>query len=291
MNKKIIILIIILLFFVNLVFYSQRKKLFIKSFQPSPSPSSVQPISDNYNLSFAVIGDPEGDVANLKKVGVILKEKGIKYVILVGDLTSSGTEKQFQAVKMALDSWGITYLTIPGNHDLWAGRDWCQKNPSDNCSNTAIFEKYFGQNFGDKTLNDYNFFLIDNSDENLGLGEYQLDWLRSELLEVRSKYFGFFHIPLYHPESNKYYVMGSENEAIKKQAEELLDKFCQNPPLALFFGHLHRSRQYEYDCANGNKLKMINAGSLNTKRNWQLPRFMKVDIKEQRLNVEEIVVK
>jgi predicted phosphodiesterase len=279
-----IILVLIILY---LGFVFKQGNYFFKSNLARPSPALS--VNNNSILSFAVIGDPESDLASLQKAGEILNQKGIKYAVLVGDLTSSGTEKQFQEIKAVLDSWGMTYFTIPGNHDLWLGRSACQKQPTADCSNVAVYKKYFGANYYQKIIDGFDLFLLDNSDEYLGMGDNQLSWLRSKLLEVRSKYFGFFHIPLY--SSSSEYVMGYRNPELKKEALDILAKLCQNPPLAMFFGHLHHSRQYEYSCTNGQKLKMFNVGSINSKRNWQLPRLLLMTVKpDSELATEEIVL-
>ena len=39
-------------------------------------------------------------------------------------------------------------------------------------------------------------------------------------------------------------------------------------------------RRNNYGCGNNNQIRMINAGSVNETRNWQLPRFLKIDIFE-----------
>ena len=83
--------------------------------------------------------------------------------------------------------------------------------------------------------------------------------------------------------------MGEYSQDLKDQASQLLEKFCQNPPLAIVSGHLHKVEDYKYSCSNGNNLRIINAGSVNEKRNWQLPRFLKIDLFEGGgLKIEEI---
>jgi hypothetical protein len=85
--------------------------------------------------------------------------------------------------------------------------------------------------------------------------------------------------------------MGYRQPKLKEETQDLLTDFCQNPPLAIFSGHLHYSRDYYYQCDNGRQLKMINVGSVNSQRNWQLPRFLKVKVLGNgEVKIEEILL-
>lgn len=252
---------------------------------------SAQPL-----VSFAVIGDPESDIENLNKALEIIKQKELQFVIIVGDLTEVGTPEQFEAIKKALEKSKVEYYVIPGNHDLWYGRKQCMGQEEEEfCSNVLTYRQYFSQNYYAENIHDLQFVFLDNGDEWLGLGRAQLDWLRHFLLDKKEfkegqldqKYLVFSHIPLHHPESD--YVVGYHKKELRQEARDLLTEFCDHPPFALFFGHLHHTNDYEYKCKNGNQLKMYIAGSVNDKRNWQLPRFLKVDLYEGgRLKIEEI---
>jgi len=308
--KRAIIFIIFCALAILILFFGF--KIFSKKSKQQPGPS----VNLNQNepvLSFAVIGDPESDLTNLEKALTMIKNNNLSLAVLVGDLTSTGTPKQFEAIKKILDKSQVKYFTVPGNHDLWYEKK----------ENIDVYQQYFDSRFLSQDFNSYQLFFLDNSDEWLGMGSEQLNWfnqsfthlplypsrLRASFAEVATKAeqgFGraspkalpaargqasivFLHIPLYHPESK--YVMGYREEKVKKEAKQLLIQLCQNPPLAIFSGHLHHTNQFEYKCANGNILKMISAGSVSSKRNWQKPRFLKAEIlSNQELKIEEVVL-
>ena len=230
-------------------------------------------------LSFSIISDPESDLENLKKAFQKTKEKNLEIVIIPGDLTQTGTPKELEQFKQVLGEFHFQYYLIPGNHDIWYSR---QKN-------THTFQQFFGSSYYTKQIGDYQFIFLDNSDEYLGMGQSQLDWLiNHQSLITNHQSLVFSHIPFFHPESPK--AMGELNFKLKIEAQDLLDKFCQHPPLAIFSGHLHQTSDYEYSCPdNGPKIRMINAGSVNEKRNLQLPRFLKVGLfKDGDFQIEEI---
>lgn len=292
--KIFLLLLLISIIFLSACFYLQKTNNPKNSLQPI----EIQSIVNQPLFSFAVIGDPESDIENLNKALVLSKEKQESFVVLVGDLTSTGTVKQLEAVKMALDSSGLKYYVIPGNHDLWYGREVCiekkKENSLDTCTNTDTFNEVFENNFSNSISNNHNFLFLDNSDEWLGFGSQQLDWLNNQYNNITIQQFNnlaiiFLHIPLYYPGST--YIMGDKSAMVKSQANDLLNKLCQTKPMAVFYGHLHYAKNYEYSCKNGNKLAMMTVGSVNRNRNAQLPRFIKVDIfSDQSFKIEEIIL-
>ncbi|GAF75761.1 unnamed protein product, partial [marine sediment metagenome] len=209
---------------------------------PNKSNNSDQPskpdeldILDKPILSFSIISDPESDIENLKKALQKTKEKNLKFVIIPGDLTQTGTPEELDQVKQTLQESKLDYYLIPGNHDIWYSRK----------KNTHTFNQFFGPSYYAKEIGDYQFIFLDNSDEYLGMGAPQLSWLEVKLLNLKPlNFFIFSHIPFFHPQSPK--AMGELNAKLKIEAQDLLNKFCQNPPLAIFSGHLHRTEDYGY---------------------------------------------
>ncbi len=236
-------------------------------------------------LSFCVVGDPESDLENLRKSLLKNQEQGCEFTVIVGDLTQTGTPKEFEKIKKTLDQEEIRYYLIPGNHDLW----YEHKEKID------IWSDYFGQRYYAREIKNFTFIFLDNADEWLGFDQTQLNWLSHFLFDSEDfqkgkldhQYLVFAHIPFWHPESEK--AMGEYSQAMKNQAYDLLQEFCSHPPLAIFSGHLHKAQEYNYGCSNGNQIRMINAGSVNETRNWQLPRFLKADIlKDGQSEIKEI---
>jgi len=252
---------------------------------PQPLESPKPDNASSVKLSFAVIGDVESDLINLKKALELVKQKNLEFAVVVGDLTKTGTSKELDEVKKVLDKSEITYYVIPGNHDLWYLRE----------EGIDTFSQYFSQRFYAREIKGLSLVFLDTADEWLGISEEQQNWLGHFLFnnkdfisgKLDNKYFVFNHIPFWHPESKK--AMGEYSETLKDQAYLILQEFCKHPPLAVFSGHLHKVQEYNYGCGNGKMIRMINAGSINEARNWQLPRFLKADIYDDgELEINEI---
>lgn len=241
--------------------------------------------SSKAELSFALIGDPENQLDNLEKALEKINSLGLEFVVIVGDLTSTGTDKEFKEIDRVLDKAEINYYLIPGNHDLWY-----EKKEKAN-----LWQQYFGQKYYARETGEYHLLFLDNSDEWQGFSQPELDWLGHYLFEtedfqsgkLEKKYLVFTHIPFWHPESKK--AMGEYSQQMKDQAYEILQKFCQSPPLAVFSGHLHKTGDYNYGCSNGKQIRMINVGSIHETRNLQLPRFLQVKVLENgQISIKEI---
>lgn len=95
-------------------------------------------------ISDTHIGSPDGlSEADLRRtVADINQMKNIAFVVITGDITELGTDRQIQLAKQILDSLAIRYYIIPGNHDT----GWSE-------SGGLSFTKIFGN---DKFLFEYN---------------------------------------------------------------------------------------------------------------------------------------
>jgi predicted phosphodiesterase len=272
-----------LLFFISIIIIISGYFYFRKPQQPEETIAPPKP--SNAILSFAVMGDPEMDTQNLKKALERAQQEELEFAIIVGDLTSTGTPDEFKKISKILENSEIKTYLIPGNHDLWYSRK----------QGIDIWSDYFGPDYYAKVIEGFKFVFLNNGDEWQGLSQKQLNWLGHNLLkneqflsgDLENHYLVFTHIPFYHPESPK--AMGEYNDKMKNQAYLLLQDFCKTPSMAIFSGHLHHTGDYTYGCANNKQIRMINSGALNSDRNWQLPRFLKVNIlQDYSLEYEEI---
>ena len=93
----------------------------------------------------------------LKLVRLVNSDPKIKFVVSVGDLTDSATEKQFCRLQEILSKIKVPYLPLMGNHDIWPySRDNSGKiewNASE-AINFALFKQYFIEEFNNAS----NFF-------------------------------------------------------------------------------------------------------------------------------------
>jgi outer membrane protein assembly factor BamB/predicted phosphodiesterase len=70
-------------------------------------------------ISDTHIGSPNGGAEEdlRRTVRDINQMKDVAFVVITGDITELGTNKELQLAKQILDSLNITYYIIPGNHD------------------------------------------------------------------------------------------------------------------------------------------------------------------------------
>lgn len=230
-----------------------------------PVVSSPTGVSSQSLLTFSVIGDPESDLVSLKKALEMSKTEGDEFTVLVGDLTHVGSEKEFSEVRKVLNESGLKYYAVPGNHDIYSAKKLTGNH-------SQYFSAIIGNPFSEVLFKNIRLLLIDNSDEEKGIDQKQMNFIKEKLAEKSAKMlFVFFHQPVYHPDSR--YLMGYRSELVSKQKDELLDMLKIASPSAIFTGHLHHSSVWEKF-----NLKFYVAGAVTSERNWQTPRFLEVEI-------------
>lgn len=275
MNKKKLFLIFSGLFLGLALFIWFKPLIDINKVGFSEVPTAT-PVAQRPVLKFSVIGDPESDLPNLKKALEISKRRGSEFVVLVGDLTQVGSKIQLEQIKEVLNYSGLKYYVVPGNHDLYASRKQT-KDPK------KYFREVFGKPYYSLLINKISFLFLDNSDDQKLMENEQIEFIKSNLNKFgKNLNFIFFHMPVYHPTSD--YIMGYQNNEISKQKDELLDILKNASVSAIFAGHLHKTASYEWE-----GIKMYVAGSVNSTRNWQTPRFLEVEVFENKeFKVSEI---
>lgn len=249
----------------------------------SNNPPAQQKIVD---FSFMLVADSHNDNSYLKRAmsQVNKSKKKVEFIIGLGDYTDVGTIGEMQLTKKEFDEGGIRYFLVPGDHDLWDSRNR-QAPPTEN------FQQVFGPPYQSFDFKDFKFILINNSDNYLGLGQAQMEWLTNLLKQLKdnnsSKILVFLQEPLYHPSSD--HVMGKVEASLKVQAGDLKKMFKENGVMEVFAGDLHYFTRYQDPDTN---LKMTTVGALTSQRNTQAPRFAIVTIyTDGSYDVEDIEVK
>ena len=219
---------------------------------PAPTPGNFP--------KFAVFSDIHSDTANLAKALKITKDDEMEFIIITGDLTTIGKKEELLKIKKNLDESTIKYYVIPGNHDLWFGRQIHQN----------VFREVFGQEYQSFNIDNTKFILLNNGDDYQGIGEQQGLWLDDQLRDCpKIICLVFMHEPLNHPYST--HLMGESELKVASQAAELATSLVKNQVKEVFAGHLHSANEYQI-----NDLKTTIVGSLSTNRNPQEPRFLEV---------------
>lgn len=245
---------------------------------------SLTPI--DLNFRFLLIADSHSDNVNLQKALNQAKESfsDIQFIIGLGDYTEVGTIDELKVAKSQLDSSGLRYFLIPGDHDLWDCR-------SRSLPAAACFNQVFGSAYQSFTFNNFHFVLLDNSDNYKGFDSDQQKWITQELEKAKlDKVKGilvFMHEPLYHPSSD--HAMGWVEKSLKVQADMLLFQLKDAGVKRLYAGHIHYFSQVSEPKTN---LSMVTIGALTSQSNPQSPRFAVVSVFDNgEINIDDAEIK
>lgn len=258
---------------INTSFLKQDNKII-----PSTAPA--------YAFRFLLVADSHSDNTNLRKAISQAKEKypDLSFIIGLGDYTDVGTIEELKKAKAEFDLSSLRYFLLAGDHDLWDSRDK-EKGAA------ANFKQVFGSTFQSFTFNHFKFLLLDNSDNYIGLGPEQQNWISSELEKAKTEgsagIFAFIHEPLYHPSSDHF--MGRVEKDLKLQAQSLIYQLRSAGVKKIFSGDIHYFSEYEEPTT---KLEMVTIGAILTDRNPQAPRYAVVTVLENgSTKVEDVEIK
>lgn len=237
-----------------------------------PTDRSTSP-SSKLEFQFLLLADTHSDNANLNKAINQAKQTfpGLQFIIGLGDYTEVGTIAEFKNAKQELDSSGLRYFLIAGDHDLWDSRNKQLAPATD-------FNQVFGPIFQSFVFNNFYFLLLDNSDDYKGFGEAQKKWIEAELEKAKEKSRGIFiflHKPLFHPSSD--HIMGRLEPNLKQQARDVMFQLKDAGTKKVFAGDIHFFSEYSEPVTD---LPMVTIGAVTIDRNPQAPRFAIVSVFE-----------
>lgn len=241
--------------------------------------------SSKLEFQFLMVADTHSDNANLNKAINQAKQTfpGLQFIIGLGDYTEVGTILELKNAKNELDSSGLRYFLVAGDHDLWDSRNR-QVPPVTN------FSQVFGPPYQSFNFNGFYFLLLDNSDDYKGFGETQQKWIEAELEKARGSsrgIFVFLHKPLFHPSSD--HIMGRLEPSLKQQARDVMFQLKDAEAKKLFAGDIHFFSEYSEPVTD---LPMGTIGAVTIDRNPQAPRFAVVSVFEDgSTKVEDVGIK
>lgn len=237
-------------------------------------------------IKFLVLADSHSDNDNLAKAIQEAKANypNLDFIIGLGDYTEVGTIDELKSAKKELDSAGLRYFLIPGDHDLWDCRN--REQPAADC-----FRQVFGPTYQAFILKNFKFLLLNNSDNYIGFDADQQKWIADELEKAKGeeikRVFVFVHEPLFHPSST--HTMGSVEKSLKTQAGGLIFQLKEAAVKKVFAGDIHYFSEYSEPKTG---LPMITIGAVTRERNPQTPRFGVVSVFEDgSTKVEDVEIK
>lgn len=243
-------------------------------------------ISKNLAFRFLLVADSHSDNADLAKAisQAQVSFPDLKFIIGLGDYTEVGTVDELKAAKTVFDSSALRYFLIPGDHDLWDCRN--RNLPPIDC-----FREVFGPTYQSFVFDNFDFLLLNNSDNYTGFDSGQQKWITGELDKAKQVglkgIFVFLHEPLYHPSSD--HVMGWVEKDLKLQAGSLIFQLKDAGVKKIFAGDIHFFSEYTEPKTN---LSMVTIGAVTIDRNPQAPRFGVVSVFEDGSSkVEDVEIK
>lgn len=217
----------------------------------------------------AVLSDAHNDLDHLRKALHKAKKLGADRVVFLGDYTDWGELDKLFAAKEVMDSVGLEYASLPGDHDLGQTRD------------ESNFVKVFGKTYGVFKVGDIKFTYYDNSKNYTKLSPAAISWFQKEIQDTD---FLFLSQPLVTSSMSR--VMGIINGVkdldVFAQNNELVNMIRSSKVRVIISGDLHQFSQFRdpvrSDLWHYSVGAILKTQSLE-KLNLQSPRFCVLEIK------------
>jgi hypothetical protein len=179
---------------------------------------------DASDFTFVVCGDPDGLRPQFKQI--VEAAKSAAFLVIVGDLTPSGSEAELKKMYDYLQASGVTYYAVRGDNDR-------ARDPSG-----TTFEKYFGPLWSSFDYQDSHFQLLDDSDGIRGFPAGELAWMEEDLAATGARLkFAFAHIPPGAPPDLS--TPFDDYEQARETGDEAIGIWQRYGVGTVFSGHLH----------------------------------------------------
>ena len=194
------------------------------------------PVVNPDSFRFALFGDPqipEDFSTYLKRFRQDVRDYGIEFFGVLGDLTNDCSESEREFVRAELDSTGVPYYCTLGNHDLYedAGWFWFKTVFGASCYSVVVADKL-------------KLLFLDSAEDRFG--QEQFDWLERELNDSDRyvKVVGT-HFPIYDGAQPIMWRLSSTEERYK-----LLSLLLKYRVHSYVSGHIHGWRYSNLDGLN-----------------------------------------
>ncbi|HKZ67483.1 MAG TPA: metallophosphoesterase [Chitinophagaceae bacterium] len=152
----------------------------------------LQSESVKSSFRFVVMGDSKRFYDELEDfVGVMNRYNDVSFVLLNGDITDAGLNREYQLIGRKLRKLKMPFIGVIGNHDMLA-------------NGRLIFEQMFGPENFSFSYGDYKFICLNsNSSEQGNDGSIpDIPWLQQQLAAIsdEQRVFVFSHVPPFNPD-------------------------------------------------------------------------------------------
>ena len=187
-------------------------------------------------------------VANFKRIGEALTRELPDLVINTGDISLDGASGDADLAEERLlhDALGISYLCIPGNHDLGDNVDVPAAHQPVDAERRARYLRHFGRDWWHVDVPGWRLIGINAQifASSLDAAREQSAFIAGTVAGARERRIALFvHKPLFDRQENEDVVGGRFLNPSSRR--ELLDAFADRRPAMVACGHVHQFRDTE----------------------------------------------
>ena len=199
------------------------------------------------SFKFIVIGDSQRFYDELRDfVANVNQRKDVSFIVLNGDITDFGLNKEYKWINRELSRLNIPYLAVIGNHDMLA-------------NGSLLYKQMFGAENFSFHYGETKFICLNSSSREKGFDGSlpDLDWLKTELKDL-SRYRNAFvisHVPPFHKDFDKTLAAPYNNALVESKKIRLS-----------IHGHDHN---YSTSHPYGSEIEYLVSGTIN-KRSYSL---------------------
>ncbi len=193
--------------------------------------NNKSPESSEVKFKVALLSDSHEDDEMLKTALDRAKSLDVKAVFYLGDYTNFGVIDNLKHTKEIMDASGLTYYSLPGDHDLYKS-----VGPEN-------FIAVFGKNYTTVSIEDIKFVLLDNSANYTKIPNEEYKWFKDSVADAN---FLLLSQPVYANFLNR--KMGIVNGEVEPdalaQAYDILRIVRSSGVFAILSGDLHMSGEF-----------------------------------------------
>ncbi len=244
----------------------QIRKDFLIQLSLDNSNSNQQISQDKFTV--ALVSDVHNNTDGLTQAVTQINKSNVDFTIGLGDYTNVGTQEEFEPVKKTLSKLSSPYYVLPGDHDLWNGRDKTE-NPR------VFFNEIFTEHPKNQVYKGIHLIYLDNADIYKGVSQTEQEEFVNTLADSKEPLVIIFsHKAIYHPLTTHRmgYINEEKNKEVESQAEEIWKEILgkKNAKIVLISGDLHSFSKYSL---SSDKFDAYTIGAITRDKNFQSPRY------------------
>lgn len=183
-------------------------------------------------FKIAVLSDSHNDSQYLEKALAKAKDQNVDSVIFLGDYTDWGDTPSLEKAKSIMAASGLTYYSLPGDHDLGQTRD------------ESNFKNIFGGTYGTIEMEGSKLMFFDNSKNHTTLEQSVMDWFKKEITDTN---YLFLSQPLMTERMGRVMgiIDGTKDAAVFEQNLQLLTTVRSSSVKVIMAGDLHQFSKFQ----------------------------------------------